>query len=998
MKKFVYLCNHFLKKMNKLIICLSILLISYTIHAQEARSKRKIKKQENEKKIESNPNLQFVNSKSNFTGKVIDSNTGEALIGVTVKIKELNIGTQTDLDGNFIIPNIDTNSPYTVEFSYISYQTKLLSNLILKANEQKPYIISLEEQGVDVEEVVITGDIRKESDASAQILQKLNIRLMDVFSGDMILQSSSDLFMATSVNRMPGIALIEDKFLTIRGLPERYNGILFNGVPLPVMNVERQTFDFNNFFSSFISQVQLIKSATSDQTGNLGGGIVRFETPAIPSKNEFSVSLISGYNSMASFQNQNLPVNQHKGILGFMAKPDPFLPSDFPEFNEFKNTAANSDDPQLAEYGKKVRADFLIEQNKALPNLYFYTHWKKRYEISEKKVLGWVIGLNTSNINTKEILDLNVLAEYSPGLGYSLVADYSSSDIYKRQQISSLMANIGYQGEKFIFSLKNSLLFNHIGRTINMYGDYYYQTTVSTTPYHRMIRRFEQQQLYTTQLQTDYLLLNKDKKEFKVSGNVFFNWARAINPFYSTINALKNENNNQWYFSDQVILGSNALLFMNMQSLQNDRMMGTEWYAFYSSKNEKIKWNVKGGFYLGYYTKDFYARNIGFLPGDSLVGNPILKEQTIQNEQFTFNPSLIAPDYFYLAELTDDKDNFRSKITNIAPYLQSEVNLSKKWSFLLGIRLDTYLEYLENTTLAGSIVPFRERTFMNPLPSVSLVRHLNDKMNLKLGFSQTVVRPDAREISYFKFFDRQTLSEWEGNPSLEPTKILNVDLRFEFFPQGIDMLTITPFFKYLDDPIEQTVTPTTGTGVYFNFNKYTLSNAGAAISYGVEAEFRKRFSYDPNNYLTNLSIYGNFTILNSVVTQENQQLQGIRTNRRLQGLSPLLLNPGILFKEPKTGIGVDLFYNRFGRQIVVVGKPGVFNDLVVLPRDRVDLQISKNIKDQLILRFIIQDIFNQPYYRVQFYENNINAQFDQARLNTRYMQGRLFTLSFTYKI
>jgi outer membrane receptor protein involved in Fe transport len=310
--------------------------------------------------------------------------------------------------------------------------------------------------------------------------------------------------------------------------------------------------------------------------------------------------------------------------------------------------------------------------------------------------------------------------------------------------------------------------------------------------------------------------------------------------------------------------------------------------------------------------------------------------------------------------------------------------------------LDCYIEYLENTTLAGSIVPFRERTFINPLPSASLVRHLNDKMNLKLGVSQTVIRPDAREVSYFKFFDRQTLSEWEGNPELQPTKIFNVDLRFEYFPQGIDMLTVTPFFKFLQDPIEQTVSPNTGSGVYFN--RYTLSNAGAAISYGIETEFRKRFSYDPDNYLNNLSIYGNLTLLNSVVTQENEQLQGIRTNRRLQGLSPLLLNPGVLFKEPKTGIGIDLFYNRFGRQIVVVGKPGEFNDLIVLPRDRMDLQISKNFKDKFLLRLIVQDIFNQPYYRVQFFENDITAKFNQARLNTRYMQGRLFTFSLTYKI
>jgi hypothetical protein len=967
--------------------------------AQEARSKRKIKKQEQNKSNNTSnntsANLSFVKSKSSLTGKVIDANTGEPLIGVTVKIKELNVGTQTDLEGNFIIPNLDTNSPFTVEFHYISYQTKELTNLILKPSDNKPIIVSMEEQGVNVEEVVITEDVRKESDASAQLLQKLNIRLMDVFSGDMILQSSTDLFMATSINRMPGIALIEDKFLTIRGLPERYNGILFNGFPLPVMNVERQTFDFNNLFSSFISQVQLVKSSTADQFGNLGGGIVRFETPGMPSKNEFVANIISGYNFMASFQKQILPLNQNKGLLGFMSSPEPFLPKNFPEFNEFQPIASNPNNPQLAEYGKTVQADFLTTQKNALPNLYFYSHWKKRIELGPNKFLGWTLGLNTSNINTKETLDLNVLAEYSPGLGYSLVADYSNSSIYKRQQISSFIANLAFQSEKFILNFKNTALFNYIGRNIDMYGNYYDLNNL-LTPYRRMINRFEKQMLYSSQIQTEYLLNKKEKKELKISGNLFFNYANSNNPFYYTINTLQNESNNQWYFSDQVILGANALLFMNMQSSQQDRMLGAEWFALYTDKGEKIKWNLKGGFYFGFYTKNFNARNIGFLPGDSLKNSPVIKEQIIDNQQFIFNQNIIAPNYFYLTELTDDKDNFRSKVLNIAPYIQSEINISKLWSFLIGVRLDTYSEYLENTTLAGSVVPFREKLFINPLPSLSLARHLSDKMNLKLGISQTIIRSDTRELSYFKFFDRQTLSEWEGNPELKPTQIFNTDLRFEYFPQGIDMLTITPFFKYLKDPIEQTVSPTSGSGVYFN--KYTLSNAGAAISYGIEIEFRKRFSYEPENYFSNLSIYGNLTLLNSVVTKENEQLQGIRANRRLQGLSPLLSNLGILFKEPKTGIGFDVFYNRFGRQIVVVGKPGQFNDLVVLPRDRMDIQISKNFKDKILLRFIIQDVFNQPFYRVQFYENNIHAKFKDARLNTRYMQGRLFTLSLNYKI
>lgn len=963
-----------------------LILLGYALYAQDARTKRKLKK--NPEQTQNSP-ITYANVKLNFFGKVLDQQTGEPLIGVTLKVKELNIGTQTDLDGNFTISNLDSNSPYTVEVNYISYQSKELSNLVLKPGENKPYLIMLEEVGVNVEEVVIKGDIRKESDAAAQNLQKLNIKLIDVFSADMILQSSSDLFMASAINRMPGIALIEDKFLTVRGLPERYNGILFNGFPLPVMNVERQTFDFNHFFSPFIAQTQLIKTASPDQTGNLGGGIVRFETQAIPSQNLFNISLISAYNSFASFKTSYLPQSQTQGLLGFFPKYSPLYDeNNFPPINS----------PLLQQNANQFQGDFMTRSITASPNLYLQTQFKRRIQLGEKNVLGVVTGLNLNNIYQKEQLQLNVLSDYSEPLGYNLVADFSNSEIWKNLQIVSAMANAGFQSERLNIQFKNTFLTTHQARISDMLGDYFYQTTLFTTPYRRLIRRTENQLLLASQLQTEWLALKKDKHELKLSFSIFNHYAKTFNPFYATINFEKNNENNSWYLSDNVDIGSqNTLLFMNMQSLQKDNMMGTEVFAqFYNNANASIRWNAKLGIYTQIANKSFNARQLGFLPLG--LDTTQLKELSLQNMQFAFPQDKIQNNSIELLETTDDKDNFTSQFLNFAPYFLSEVFLNKKWSFMLGARFDMQKESIQNKNIAGSVVSIRDTLLINPLPSIALVRHLNDKTNLKLGLSKTIIRADARELSVFSFFDRQTLSQWQGNPQLLPTKIYNIDLRGEYFPQGTDMITTTLFFKYLDDPIEQTVLPQGGTGDVF-YNLYTLNNAEAAISYGMETEFRKRLSYEPTNYLSNLSIYGNITVLQSRVIKEYALLGSeSRTNRRLQGLSPLLINTGILFKEPKTKIGLELFYNRFGRQIVVVGKPGVFNDLVVLPRDRIDFQISKTFKDKITLRFIAQDLLNQYFYRVQFKNNNINDKFVNARLNTQFRQGRLFTFSITYQL
>ncbi len=121
------------------------------------------------------------------------------------------------------------------------------------------------------------------------------------------------------------------------------------------------------------------------------------------------------------------------------------------------------------------------------------------------------------------------------------------------------------------------------------------------------------------------------------------------------------------------------------------------------------------------------------------------------------------------------------------------------------------------------------------------------------------------------------------------------------------------------------------------------------------------------------------------------------TTRPLQGQSPYVINTGVLYQEPRTRINFDIFYNRYGRQIVIVGVPGAFNNLYVLPRHRLDFQVSKTFKEKLMLKVAIQDILAQPFYKVQFQTNEKTGRLKDATLATRTQVGRLLTLSLQYR-
>ena len=96
------------------------------------------------------------------TGTVTDV-TGEPLIGVTIQVEGTSVGTVTDYDGKYSLPNISPNG--TLEVSYVGMKTQKVA-----IGGRTLINISLSEDSEMLSEVVVTGfgmSQRKESLTSA---------------------------------------------------------------------------------------------------------------------------------------------------------------------------------------------------------------------------------------------------------------------------------------------------------------------------------------------------------------------------------------------------------------------------------------------------------------------------------------------------------------------------------------------------------------------------------------------------------------------------------------------------------------------------------------------------------------------------------------------------------------------------------------------------------------------------------------------------------------
>src|SRR5690606_11505998 len=136
-----------------------------------------------------------------------------------------------------------------------------------------------------------------------------------------------------------------------------------------------------------------------------------------------------------------------------------------------------------------------------------------------------------------------------------------------------------------------------------------------------------------------------------------------------------------------------------------------------------------------------------------------------------------------------------------AAYAMLDNNLGEQWRLVWGVRMEHFNQRLsgfQNNSPVGV-----NTTVTDVLPSMNLTYKLNGKTNVRLSASQTVVRPEFRELSPFAFFDFELLAGIQGNPGLKRTKITNLDLRFELYPRAGELITAGVFYKGFENSIEQ---------------------------------------------------------------------------------------------------------------------------------------------------------------------------------------------------
>ena len=913
--------------------------------------------------------------KGTVSGVLTDKDmNNEPLPFANALIKGTSIGTTTDIDGKFSL-SVDPGN-YILELSFLGYQTIDIP-ITIKAGQNVTVNRALTAGGgVMLEDVVVVTSRKKNTEAAIMAEMKEAKQVVSAISAEQM-SKGTDSNAADAIQRVPGVTIVDGKFVMIRGLSERYNNVLINNAVAPSTEVDKRTFAFDLIPTKAIDKMLIVKTGSADKPGDFSGGIINITTSEnITNFNTFSVGF--GYRNNTSLQDYFQSNGSKTDFLGFDYEFRT-LPSTFPSADlinsipEVGVTASNT----------KLQNNFNPNQSTALldNNFGFAFGRSKKFtngmNLQSVNSFGYSNTYQTYQRQFTRYTTLNE-GETRPPLWFNYFDNYNTNEV----RVTVLSNWILKLNNNNTIKFKN--LFNQIGEneTILRNGNNFLQR--GNDLFRNYLLGYTSRTIYTGQLEGIHQLNSKNTIDW-VAG---YNYMYQSEPDLRRFRTIKDvEDPNSVY---EMIDPSGTNLFDTGRFFGKLNEFSVNNGANYTHIIERVKNDeelnpikLKTGYYMDYRQRAFDSRYVSyFLPDYGIDRVNFLKRLPLTE---IFSPEYVnTTDGWILQEGTRPGDSYKADNFLTAGYIYGEFPVYK-FDISGGVRVEHNILSLQAATDAGTTD--LENPVTSFLPSLNVGYNISERSILRFAYSKTVNRPEFREIAPFLFYDYENDANRVGNPGLKTAEIDNLDFRYEFYPTKGETMSLGAFYKRFDNPIEN-ITQVTSENPQFIY-----SNADSAFNYGLELEFRKSFKEWTNNlYLGRLSMNINASYIFSEVDLGASAVAQDQV-RALQGQSPYIVNAALGYND-ETGFSANLIYNRFGDRIFSVGDVN-FPSIYELSRNSLDLTVSKAFKETTV-KFGIQNLLDDEY---RFFEDsNRDETIDESVDNPTsiFKRGALFSLGVTH--
>lgn len=872
--------------------------------------------------------------KSIISGTITDSKSNEPLIGALIHVGAITV--QTDIEGKF---NLTLPvGMYQVEISYLGYKA-VTQSIQLSEGKETQINVSMSENPNTISEVSIIE--RRYNNTNMALIESIKDArsIVNGISREQITRSQ-DRDAAEVVRRVAGVSVMQNRFIVVRGMGQRYNTVMLNNALAPSFEPDSRAFSFDIIPSGMIDRILVYKTAVPELPGDFAGGLIKVYTTGAPVKNGFNISYQAYYRPSTTFKDFYGQIDGKYAWLGYddgtYKKP---IDYSIPQNTSFESRMETT---------RKFNQNWVAEKKgMSLPDQRLNIDFSRIIPTSNGVKLGVTGGLSYSNSRQYQVQYRNPRS--SGSMRYTATDQLYSRDI-RLSGLMNISMNIGSNHQ---ITFKN--LYTHMGSTRYMYRRGYVPSDDMAEvgiPQGSNLEQFVQTNdfrgIYTGQINGTHQLFD---------GQTKINWLASYtrSDFYAPDERRRThtapygtENWGPW-------LAANSGL-------------GTE------GREQRIYWSVPEA-----------VKTIGLDWEQKLnIGSflPLLKAGFYYEDKDR-SASYIAYAHIDSALVGGRGGGFNDYAANNllkAGYIAAEIPFLKKFKLYGGVRVEHNRQQLTTISrdVAGpnagtTVVVDLDKTSL--LPSANLSYNFSDKTLIRFAWYRTLNRPEFREISNTQYYDMANNSYIYGNPQLvTQADIDNVDLRLEHYPGPGEMITFALFHKKIANPYELYSMASTG-GI-----SYIWQNSATARNYGVEVDMMLGLGRYINGssvlaaQMQKISVLFNAAYIYSrLELGEAQRFEQETDHRPLMGQSPYLINTSINYTDDSLGLKLNMSYNVIGKRIAVIGNRRL-TAVWELPRNSLDFTFSKKLGKIFELKGGIQNILNS---RIVFAQDmNQDGKFD----------------------
>ncbi|WP_111707167.1 TonB-dependent receptor [Lutibacter citreus] len=890
-------------------------------------------------------------TKGTISGLVLDKEVDNSpLPFANVFVKGTTIGTTTEFEGTYSF-QVDPGT-YTVIFSFIGYETIEVLNVVVNEDETTVLNKTLSaSQGVSLNEIQITGSSKKESETALLSEQKKATAIKESIGSERLAKTGvSNAAAATS--KISGVTKNEGSGdIYIRGLGDRYLSSTMNGLPIPSDDVEKKNIDLNLFSTDIIQNVGISKTYATESYADQTSGNVDITTKGY-NGGKFTVGLTAGSNTNVLkngvFGNFRATQNINDVSFGIYSKSLALVDAvTLQSWNtETRSTPLNfgislAGGKKIELFGKELAVFATVTHNNSFKN---ETGIFKKYRSNVLDNSFTDVESYKSNVNTTGLLNFKYRLNENHKISYN--------SLFVNKTIDNLFEQ-GRNGEGYVFDQDPS-----------EYGAFVRDQNIKQT------------RMMVNQIAGEHNISEINELKWAVG----YNYVIAKEP-----NRIRNEVN---------ILDESTVQFAHVGDFQqrksSQKINDTELNGYLKDQitfNEEADQPIKLNFGANFRQKErsFTSQFIGVRAKGFQVSSIDNLSEAFQSIYFN-NGSLILRER--------NPDLYNANLDVYAGFANVSFGFNKITGNV-GVRYETdELGIIWDVANYVGRVGSLTNNYNNVLPSLNLKYELNENNFIRLAGSKTITLPEFKELAPFEYVSpvgRVT----KGNPDLKESTNYNIDLKWELFPSSKELISVTSFYKKIEDPIN--LSQTRGSSGNFSYD-----NTGETANvYGLEFETRLEL-IDEENKSLNLNFNATKMWFNQDLLEEFQY-KG-QTKSDLQGASDFIVNTAISYstKSEKEFVAT-LAGNYSSDKIYALGAPEDFASSDVLYNDKIiekgfvtlDLVFTKKLSEKLSIKLVGKNILDPSIEQSQKVKS-LSTKIETNEIVSSYKKGVNLNLGVKY--